>query len=794
VDERTLRVLEYDRVITLLAQLAVSTMGREIALSLKPSVDEMMITQMLDETNEAESVINSLGSSPLIGFPDIRNSLRRAGIGAILSIAELIDVGRVLTACRRVKQELEGKKQFDNLYRIPSIVSGIKLHDSLGKEIDRSIESEDRIHDHASATLANIRRQIVRCSERVKDRLSSIINSAQFQKYLQEPIVTIRNGRYVVPVKQECRSSVSGLIHDQSSSGATVFIEPMSVVEANNELKEWKLKEDHEIERILAELSSLVGSLSHSLSESIDKLALLDFIFAKAKLSISMAAIRPKMIPSRRFNIVKGRHPLIDSNMVVPIDVRLGNDFHILVITGPNTGGKTVTLKTAGLFLLMTQAGLNIPAGIDTEMGMFEKIYADIGDEQSIEQSLSTFSSHMTNIVPMIEKADTKTLLLFDELGAGTDPVEGAALAMAILDNLSEKMVSVMATTHYSELKAFALIRNGMENASTEFDVETLRPTYRLFIGIPGRSNAFEIARRLGLNEFLIDKARDFVSRENMRFDEIISNIEQNRLITLREREETKKELEAAKLLKTQFETKETQIEEKREATLRKAKGEAKDILLAAREQAEELIRELRQLALEQDIKQKNYAIEENRRKFKESIQKLAESDSKKIEKALSLASTKNLKPGEAVYIVNLDQYGHILEPPDHNGDASVQVGIMKVSVHISNLKRVKEKPLKESIPSQKIILHNKTASPEISVRGQKLEEALLNVDKYIDDALMSGFHEVTIIHGKGQGILRNGIHEMLRSHQQVQSFRLGKYGEGEWGVTIVSLGAKVLK
>lgn len=791
MDDRTLRVLEFDRIISILAQLTVSTMGRELALQLKPSADEMTIVKLLDETSEAESVITALGSSPLSGFPDVRNTLKRAEIGATLSIAELIDTGKLLGVCRRVKQELEGKKHFENFYIIPSIVSSIRLHDALSKEIARCIESEDRISDNASTMLSNIRRQIIRCSEKVKDRLTNIINSTQFQKYLQEPIVTIRSGRYVVPVKQECRSSVSGLIHDQSSSGATVFIEPMSVVEANNELREWKIKEDHEVERILADLSAQVGNISQSLSDSLENLAVLDFILAKAKLSISMVAIRPKLVASQMFNIVNGRHPLINPSLVVPINMRLGNDFRILIITGPNTGGKTVTLKTAGLFLLMNQSGLNIPAGIDTEMGVYENIYADIGDEQSIEQNLSTFSSHMSNIVPMIEKADPKTLLLFDELGAGTDPVEGAALAMAILDYLNEKKVSVMATTHYSELKAFALIRSGMENASTEFDVETLRPTYRLFIGIPGRSNAFEISRRLGLNEYLIDKAKNFVSRENMRFDDIIRNIEQNRLKTLHEREETKKELETAKNLKSIFETKETQLEEKRDTMLRKARDEAKEILFAAKEQAEELIKEIKQLALEQDMKQRNNVIEESRRKFKESLHKAGESLPTKTDKALSLTAPKNLNPGETVYIINLDQYGHILESPDQNGEVSVQVGIMKVNVHISNLKRVKEKAHKEAIPSQKIVINNKIASPEISVRGQKLEEALLNVDKYLDDALMSGFHEVTIIHGKGLGILRNGIHEMLRAHPQVESYRLGKYGEGDWGVTIVSLGNK---
>ena len=790
MDDRTLRVLEFDRIVAMLAQQTVSSMGKEIAEKLKPSVDEITVETYLAETSEAESVITAIGSSPLYYFPDIRNTLRRAEIGATLSIVEILDVGKVLGSCKRIKHELEGKKYIESCHVIPEILSGIRLHDALSKEIDRCIESEERLADNASAMLSNIRRQIIKCSEKVKDRLNNIISSIQFQKYLQEPIVTIRNGRYVVPVKQEHRANVSGLIHDHSSSGATVFIEPMSVVEANNDLREWKVKEEHEIERILAELSAQIGELKQSLTDSLQNLSRFDFILAKAKLSISMDAVRPRLVKGERFNIVKGRHPLIAKHLVVPINIRLGNDFRILIITGPNTGGKTVTLKTAGLFLLMTQSGLNIPAGIDTEMGIYENIYADIGDEQSIEQSLSTFSSHMSNIVPMIDNADPKTLLLFDELGAGTDPVEGAALAMSILDHLNEKKVSVMATTHYSELKAFALIRSGIENASTEFDVETLRPTYRLFIGIPGRSNAFEISRRLGLNEYLIDRAKALVSHENLHFDEIISNIEQNKQKAMFEREETKKELEAVKRIKSLHETKEAQFEEKKDEILRKAKDEAKDILLKAKEQSEEIISEIKQLAAEENTIHKNKMIEESRKKLKEILSK-TEVSSKKTDKGLNPISLKSLKPGEAVFVVNLDQYGHILEPPSQNKDALVQVGIMKVNVHISNLRRVKDKAVKQTVPTGKLVINKVITSPELSVRGQKLEEALTNVDKYLDDAVMSGYDEVTIIHGKGQGILRNGIHDLLRAHSHVENFRLGRYGEGDWGVTIVSLGRK---
>lgn len=790
MDERTLRVLEFDRIISMLKQYTVSNNGADFALSLRPSIDFTEITQRLNETNEAEQAIIMIGDSPIHAFPDVTNEVKRASLGAVLSIYDLVEISKLIVACRRAKQELENKKNLEHLNEIQSKVSYIKLHDSLYKEITRCIESEDRIADFASPTLTNIRRQIVRSGEKIKDRLMSFISSTQNQKFLQEPIVTMRSDRYVVPVKQEYRSNVSGLVHDQSSSGATVFIEPMSVVEANNELRDWKIKEGHEVERILSELSSLVALNEESLYQSINNLSILDFYFAKGRLSLSMKAVRPTLSPYPMFNIVSGRHPLLDVQKVVPINVRLGTDFRILIITGPNTGGKTVTLKTAGLFQIMTQSGLNIPAYLDTTIGIFENIYADIGDEQSIEQNLSTFSSHMSNIVPMIENANEKTLLLFDELGAGTDPVEGAALAMSILENMNERKVAVMASTHYSELKAFAVIKEGMENASTEFDVETLRPTYRLFIGIPGKSNAFEISKRLGLPQYIIDGAKRFVSRENVHFDEIISSIEKNKLLSMKEREETKKELENVKQIKKSFELKENELKEKRESILHKAKDEARELLLEAKERSEQVIKEVKQLASEIDSKHRSKIIEESRKKLRESLFK-TEEFAKITEKGQNFSNPKNLKLGDEVFLTNIEQHGFVSAVPDGNGDLIVQVGILKVNANISNIKKVNEKKLKTTLPSKKIVLSNKVVAAEMSVRGQKFEEALANVDKYLDDAIMCGLHEVTIIHGKGQGILRNGVHDLLRTHPYVQEFRLGRYGEGEWGVTIVTLGKK---
>lgn len=542
MDERTLRVLEYKKIISQLASHALSDLGKSIIMEMKPVTNREEVEKRLEETQQAEAVISYIGSSPMDSFADITMALKKAAIGSVLGPGELLQVAHVLKVATRVKDVIDKYPHKNNIPWIIEQISKLKPHRNLMEEILRCIESEEHISDYASPQLASIRRQIQKTHEKVRERLNNLIHSPQFQKYLQEPIVTIRNERYVVPVKQEYRVNVPGMVHDQSSSGATLFIEPMPVVEANNELKELFLKEQKEIERILADLTSKVELVNEDISLNGEILAYLDVVFAKGSYSRSYRGVKPRIVKERRLKIINGRHPLIKDEEVVPITLRLGDDFTTLVITGPNTGGKTVTLKTAGLFVLMAQSGLHLPADVGTEMGIFQDVFADIGDEQSIEQNLSTFSSHMTNIVQIINKANQNSLVLFDELGAGTDPTEGAALAMAILDFLNEREILTMATTHYSELKAYALTKSGMENASMEFDVNTLCPTYRLLIGVPGKSNAFEISRRLGLSEQLIERARQFLTQEDIRFEDLLSDMERNRIRAREEREEAAKE------------------------------------------------------------------------------------------------------------------------------------------------------------------------------------------------------------------------------------------------------------
>lgn len=792
MNHRTYKVLEYDKIIDMLAECTVSVLGRELVKELRPTNDKDVIGEWLAETSEAETVVTKHGAVPMGEFPDIRPSLRRVGIGANLSANELLEVGYILKTCKRLKNEFKEKEYLheSQLAIIPSLVFQLKAHDTLLKEIFRCIEPDGYISDNASHELNSIRRSIQNAHERIKERLNGIIHSSHYQKYLQEPIVTIRNARYVIPVKQEHRPSVPGLIHDQSASGATLFIEPMPVVEANNELKEWTLKEKKEIERILAELTKGVWEVREDISYSLEILAKLDFIFAKGELSKSMRGVSPKLVEGRKLAIVNGRHPLIKDHEVVPISLNLGYDFNTLVITGPNTGGKTVTLKTVGLFVLMAQSGLHLPADPGTEMGVFNEVFADIGDEQSIEQSLSTFSSHMINIVSMINHAKDSSLILLDELGAGTDPTEGAALGMAILDFLHTLGVRTVATTHYSELKVFALTRDGMENAAMEFDVETLRPTFRLLVGIPGKSNAFEISRRLGLKETLIEEAKKFLSQEDIRFEDLLSDMEYSRIRAKEEREQALNHLRDIEKLKKRIQDRESELASSRQQILRKAKEEAKMILRQAKAEADEIIKELQKLSSVTAEKERNRSIEIHRKTLKQKLDEL-ESDLSTIVNANQKDNRvpKDLQLGETVYHSTLDQKGQVLALPDANGEVLLQVGIMKVTAKLSDLRRIEEeKEVQHDRLTKRIFLRTDNVTTEIDLRGQNVEEALLNVDKYLDSAFLSGFKEVTLIHGKGTGVLRDGIHRYLGQHPHVNSYRLGKYGEGETGVTVVEL------
>jgi DNA mismatch repair protein MutS2 len=605
---------------------------------------------------------------------------------------------------------------------------------------------------------------------------------------LQEPIITIRSDRYVVPVKQEHRSSFPGIVHDQSGSGATLFIEPMGVVETNNELRRHQLAEEKEIERILAALTAQVDSVGAEIGSTLSGMAALDLIFAKGAFSLALRGVCPTAAEDGILRITGGRHPLIPPKDVVPISLELGRTFDALIITGPNTGGKTVTLKTAGLFVLMAQSGLHVPAGCGTEMGIFHQVYADIGDEQSIEQSLSTFSSHMTNIVDILQHARRGDLVLFDELGAGTDPTEGAALAMAILDSLHGQGIAVMATTHYSELKLYALSKAGVENASVEFDVETLRPTYRLMLGIPGKSNAFEISRRLGLKEALVDGAKAYLSQEDIRFEDIMGNIARDRSLAETEREQAAQARQEMDRLRAQLKREQAELESKKAAQLSKAKEDARRLVREARDTAEEIIHKLRQLGKEADEKARNKAIEEARKKLRTALGGLEEGLHPRGSGEKGYAPAGTLRLGQTVYITTLDQKGQVLSLPDGNGEAQVQVGILKMTVSKDHLRQISDAPESPGQSSRRITPRTVSVTSELDLRGENAEEALLRTDHYLDEAFLAGLNEVTLIHGKGTGVLRSVIHQQLRQHPHVASFRLGRYGEGEAGVTVVQL------
>ncbi len=786
MDERTLRVLEYNKIIEMLAGFTQSENGRELALQLKPISDKNQIIEWQQETSEAESIIAAEGSGFISPFPDVRQAIRKARIGSILSPGELLNIAQVLFLISSVKTRMNEHKSKAELRLIPSMTESLKTQRILLDRIRGCIETEETLYDHASPELSNIRRLISRANARIREKLNGYLHSHQMQKYLQEPIVTMRNDRYVLPVKQENRSKVPGIVHDQSSSGATLFIEPMSVVEANNEIRQLLIKEQEEIERILAELTDQVEGVSDDILSALAILERLDFIFAKGAFSLSIRGVRPQIVDDLSLSIRNGRHPLIDPKQVVPISLVLGREFTTLVITGPNTGGKTVTLKTAGLFVLMNQSGLHLPADYGTKMGIFQNVFADIGDEQSIEQSLSTFSSHMTNIVQILDRVGPDDLVLFDELGAGTDPTEGAALAMSILDHLYSARIRTMATTHYSELKLYAISREGIENASVEFDVVTLRPTFRLLIGVPGKSNAFEISKRLGLNEQLIEGAGKYLSQESVRFEDVMGNIERNRIAAEQERSQTKAELAEAENLRLKYENKLSELELQKSKYLNRAREEARSIVRGAKAEIEQIIKNLHMLAHESEMKERNRAIEESRKKLREALSKHEERQTKPSQSLRK--PLKNLQLGQTVYVTSLDQKGQVLTTPDQDGNVQVQVGIMKVNVHLSDLRRVDEQTKTNIKSGRKVKPRVISVSSELDLRGQNAEEALIETDLYLDNAFLAGLNEVTIIHGKGTGILRSSIHQLLRKHPHVASFRLGKYGEGESGVTVVEI------
>lgn len=790
MNDRALRVLEYNKIIKMLRDRTVSSLGRSYVEKLKPDSDFFEVEASLKETTHALAYLWRKGGAPFGGIHDVRAAVKRVDIGSVLSISELLRIGDVLRCSRNIKQfltnDIPSEWQDNTALELGRQINVLR---SLEEEISNAIISEEEISDRASPELSSVRRSIRQKQEGIKDRLSSIIRSSEYRKILQDAVVTLRGDRYVIPVKQEYKAQVPGLVHDMSSSGATVFVEPLSIVEANNEIKALFIREQQEIERILEELTTKVAQVKTEIEVNLEILAHLDFMFAKAKLSRDMNAICPHLTDKRQIRIKQGRHPLLDKHSVVPIDIELGHSFSTLVITGPNTGGKTVTLKTVGLFVLMLQSGLHVPVKEGSEFGIFKNVYADIGDEQSIEQSLSTFSSHMKNIVNILKWADEDSLVIFDELGAGTDPTEGAALAIAILDGLTKRGIRTMATTHYSELKIYALSAENVENACCEFDVETLRPTYKLLVGVPGKSNAFAISQKLGLDSYIIDKAKGYLSKDNLQFEDVLSDIEKNRTQAEKEKEsieQLRREIEA---LKAEARKEKERIEKEKSNIIAKAREEARTLVKSARYESEDLLEKIKDV-YKQGMTQHNGRNLNEARAGLRQLENLEGSFVESYDKHVYAEAPKDLIAGESVMMINLGQKATVLEHPDADGQVLVQAGIMKVKVNAKQLKRVDEQ--KESLDKmQRVRVSGVKASPvklELDLRGLNVEEALERVDKYIDDAVIAGLHEVTIIHGKGTGTLRKAIHRHFRGHTHVESYRLGVYGEGEDGVTVVEL------
>lgn len=787
------KTLEYDKILDKLASFTESETVKEKILHLAPFDNLADAKKAQRETTEAVSTCYKLGNPPVsFSVQNITSCVKRSEIGGTLNPKDLMSVSRVLYVARRIKAYLADSGEDAEI--LHSLGDAIITDKPLEDRINSAILSETEIADDASSDLFSIRRKMKSLNSKIKESLNSMIRSETYKKYLQDPIVTIRSDRYVIPVRAEYRGEIAGIVHDTSSSGATLFIEPMSVVNANNEIRDLINKEQLEIERILSELSVLVFKSSSVILADFDIVCRLDFIFCKAKLSFDMKATEPILNDQGIIEFKKARHPLIPKDKVVANDIRLGDSYNTLVVTGPNTGGKTVTLKTIGLFSIMAAAGLHIPANENSSAAIFKKFFADIGDEQSIEQSLSTFSSHMVKIVNIINEVDSDSLALFDELGAGTDPTEGAALAISVLEHLRAFGASTVATTHYSELKIFALTTEGVENASCEFNVDTLKPTYRLLIGVPGKSNAFAISRRLGLSEAVIARANEILSDEDIKFEDVITDLEQNRAEAAAEAAYAKRmKIELADL-KQEIEKERKKLKESKARILEDARREAKIIIMEAKEESNAIIKDLERMRIEG----KTGNINEKVKKSRDKLKKREESIDKQMQKSTQPRKTyreppKNLKPGETVKLLDMDQTATVLKPADSKGMVRIQAGIMKTDVHISNLERVKDNSSKEI--SEKYvkttapyISKTKNVSTEIDVRGQLPEEALMNVEKFIDDCYLAGISPVTVIHGKGTGVLRKAVGDMLKHNKYVKSSRAGKYGEGEMGVTIVEL------
>lgn len=788
MDDKILKTLEYRKILNTLTEYTQTSMGRTAAEQLKPVAQLEEVKRLLAATDQAYTVDRLKGTPSLSGITDVREALKRAKIGGTLGTNELLATANTIHGSRRLKRFIAGVHEdepIEMLYNLSELISEQK---PLEDDIKACIDDTAEVLDSASAELAQIRRELRNGEARIREKLDSMIRSQSVAKMLQDQLITIRGDRFVIPVKAEYRSYFGGIVHDQSGSGATLFIEPESIVAMNNKLRETRIREEREIEAILQKLSAKVGEQADLIAMDIDIVGQLDFIFAKARMAHVMKAVLPRMNDRGYLKLRKGRHPLIPREQVVPIDVELGNDFTSIIVTGPNTGGKTVTLKTIGLLNLMAMSGLFIPAEEGSQMCVFDAIFADIGDEQSIEQSLSTFSSHMTNIIRILNTMTPKSLVLLDEVGAGTDPAEGSALAIAILEHIHRTGCRMVATTHYSELKAYAYERKGVINASMEFDINTLSPTYRLLVGVPGRSNAFAIAERLGLPGTILDFARGEVKEEDQRVEHMIASLEENRHSAEVERERAEQVRQEMEALRARHQQELQKLEEQRDKLVEKARTDAKKIVDKARSEAEDIIAELRKLAQEEGAAVKDHKLIAARKRLEDAVPE----QRRKAGHQTAGKKQRSIEAGDEVRVLSLNQKGHVVELAGSK-EALVQLGIMKMKVALDDLELLSESvPASKQAPRQQATVLKRTRDAsirnELDLRGANLEEALIEVDRFIDEAFLGNLGQIYIIHGKGTGILRSGIQEYLRKHKHVKSYRLGNYGEGGAGVTIAEL------
>ncbi|WP_400164260.1 endonuclease MutS2 [Brevibacillus sp. TJ4] len=784
MEQRVLKTLEYDKIVALLVERATCTYGKERAAELQPFTALEKVSAAQRGTAEAANVLRLKGSVPLGGIRDIRGAVQRARLNAMLAPSELLDIASTIASGRRLKNFLLDMAEDVELPLLREQAERIEGLRELESEIRRCIDENGDVMDSASQELRQVRQEIRQSEARIRERLDQMTRSSSYQKMLMENIVTIRGDRFVIPVKQEYRHVFGGIVHDQSASGATLFIEPEVIVSMNNKLREARLREEREVERILFLLTEQVSFAVEALMENVAALTELDFMFAKAQLAWSMKAVCPKLNDQGYVRLKKARHPLISRDVVVPLDVELGGEYQAIVITGPNTGGKTVSLKTIGLLSLMAMSGLHIPAEEESEVTVFSSVFADIGDEQSIEQSLSTFSSHMTNIIHILEKMDRNSLVLFDELGAGTDPTEGAALAMAIIDHVLSSGARLVATTHYSELKAYAYDRPEVVNASVEFDVETLRPTYRLLIGVPGRSNAFAIAGRLGLPQEIIDVARGSISEEDNQVESMIASLERNKKSAEAERQAAEALRREAEELRRQLEEERNRFAEEKNKRMEQAEDEARIAVQLAKEEAEAIIRELRQMR-DEGVDIKEHRLIEAKKRLGNAVLEL---DKEKVKKPAKAVRATQIKVGDEVMVTSFGQKGTVLEKVNSE-EFLVQIGIMKMKVKRDDMNVLKSPPAQQQAAAYTSVKRrSQDIKMSLDLRGYNVEDGIREIEQFLDDALLAGLNSVSIIHGHGTGMLRKGVHEYLRQHRNVKSFRLGGQGEGGVGATIAEL------